>query len=909
MLSLPAGRGQGEMRDEIAAKPSGARFYRADLHIHSHPASHDVTDTTCTPEAIVATAKREGLEFIAVADHNEIGGSLRAVAAGAKAGLFVIPAVELSTLQGHLLCYLPTGEALQNFYSRLNIKEKGKETCHCTQSMSDCLDLLDEFQGFGALAHVDLPKGFEAVTPTSTPFKITVLAHPALLGIELSSAIAAISYADSDPDAKRRAAGSLRLERLGRGRHVLARILNSDSHTLDKVGRNAAAQTKVTRFKMNDLTFEGLRLAMMENDARVRIEDEIPSTVPRIVGLKIGGGFLNGQTVQFSSNLNCIIGGRGTGKSTMFELVRTLTAYGDEPADVVDSEVGPDQVDMLVQDEAGQTHGISRLKNDQLQNADNVTAEPVLFPIECYYQGETHEIARRAKEDPAALLEYLDGFVDIVEDLELERQACETAAEQHARIIDLQNRMSRIDLLDRELKVVRGQVAAVKKENGQEVLATLRTIARERTVRTNILEHATSITEGTSREDLKETAEAIKAAVDPKTLSVGGVEFGAITTLAADFEKVLSSNDVSLKKGAETLKAGVEKRLKEWSDKATALNGTVQKQVKALEDKGVKVQTAFFNQLTTKEETLTKQLTTLRSLKPQLEKVQREHKETLKLRWQYRLRIANKRNGFAILANDAMKNALNDFTVTLKYAVGGYSPEAERIIIETMGWNTNQQVRAKSLTENMTVEKLLAVVAKKDVAALRALQNAEGKAVFGKSDADTLIERLSVPATRSQLETCAIIDLPRLTVTRMVQDGAAKRPVIREFKNLSFGQQQSVLLALMLSSKSNRPLVIDQPEDDLDGEFIYHGIVPVLRKAKERRQIIVVTHNANIAVLGDAEQIIVLKSTADKARVMASGSIDDEDTRNEACAILEGARDAFKRRAITYGFDIKERDP
>jgi hypothetical protein len=111
--------------------------------------------------------------------------------------------------------------------------------------------------------------------------------------------------------------------------------------------------------------------------------------------------------------------------------------------------------------------------------------------------------------------------------------------------------------------------------------------------------------------------------------------------------------------------------------------------------------------------------------------------------------------------------------------VGGYSPEAERIIIETMGWNTNQQVRAKSLTKNTTVEKLLAVLAKKDVAALRALQNAEGKAVFGKSDAGTLIERLSVPATRSQLETCAIIDLPRLTVTRMVQDGAAKRPVIR----------------------------------------------------------------------------------------------------------------------------------
>ena len=59
----------------------------------------------------------------------------------------------------------------------------------------------------------------------------------------------------------------------------------------------------------------------------------------------------------------------------------------------------------------------------------------------------------------------------------------------------------------------------------------------------------------------------------------------------------------------------------------------------------------------------------------------------------------------------------------------------------------------------------------------------------------------------------------------------------------------------MLSSDSNAPLIIDQPEDNLDGEFIFHPLVPVLRAAEERRQVIIVTHNANIAVLGDAKQI------------------------------------------------------
>ena len=105
----------------------------------------------------------------------------------------------------------------------------------------------------------------------------------------------------------------------------------------------------------------------------------------------------------------------------------------------------------------------------------------------------------------------------------------------------------------------------------------------------------------------------------------------------------------------------------------------------------------------------------------------------------------------------------------------------------------------------------------------------------------------------------------------------------------------------MLSSDSRSPLIIDQPEDNLDSEFIFYSLVPVLRAAKERRQIIIVTHNPNIAVLGDAEKIIAFKSTSDKSSVVANGSIDDPKTRTAVCQILEGAEEAFKRRALMYG--------
>ena len=93
----------------------------------------------------------------------------------------------------------------------------------------------------------------------------------------------------------------------------------------------------------------------------------------------------------------------------------------------------------------------------------------------------------------------------------------------------------------------------------------------------------------------------------------------------------------------------------------------------------------------------------------------------------------------------------------------------------------------------------------------------------------------------------------------------------------------------------------DRPEDNLDSEFIYKTIVKNLKKIKEQRQVIIVTHNANIAVLGDAELIIPLKSTSDKSMVMKHGAIDNDDTKILTCEILEGGEDAFVTRKNIYG--------
>ena len=107
-------------------------------------------------------------------------------------------------------------------------------------------------------------------------------------------------------------------------------------------------------------------------------------------------------------------------------------------------------------------------------------------------------------------------------------------------------------------------------------------------------------------------------------------------------------------------------------------------------------------------------------------------------------------------------------------------------------------------------------------------------------------------------------------------------------------------MAILLQSDSKKPLLIDQPEDNLDSEFIYKSIVRNLRRIKEHRQVIIVTHNANIAVLGDAELIVPLKSTSTRTVVMSSGSIDNTETRSLCCEILEGGERAFKKRQAIY---------
>ena len=151
------------------------------------------------------------------------------------------------------------------------------------------------------------------------------------------------------------------------------------------------------------------------------------------------------------------------------------------------------------------------------------------------------------------------------------------------------------------------------------------------------------------------------------------------------------------------------------------------------------------------------------------------------------------------------------------------------------------------------------------------------------------------PARRRELEAIRCKDTYQLEFR--MDDGT-----YRKLTELSGGQRVNLLLSLLLETDDERPLVIDQPEDELDNRFLLETLLPALKSLKGRRQVILATHNANIVVNGDADQVMHLEATANHGWVAHSGAIDEPDVRNAIIRAVDGGREAFQMRKLKYGF-------
>jgi DNA repair ATPase RecN len=886
--------------------PRGAAFVRADLHIHSYRGSYDVDDVTMTPPAIIDTAIAKGLSVISITDHNSTASVPAGLAAAESKPILVVPGVELSTPGGHLLVYMETVEGLDELMAKLTFSGDRKA---CRTSAADVLQLVESLGGLAIAAHIDLDSGLEkAISGYGDP-KSSVICSKALAALEISSASALHWYSDIDPDTSRKAIFRKRIEALADPFvGVIPRIQSSDAHTLKALGRNYAQTEKLTRLKMATLNWRSFRAAFVDPEARVRTEEGIPNATAGFVAMRLSGGFLDGQTLGFSPNLTCIIGGRGSGKSTAFASLRAV-AGTYPPEDLLASDAWPDEIDVVYRDEFGaETH--VRLTRDGLMNISNPAETVPHIAIESLAQGEMARTIEKCGEDPTALLTFLDDLVDLREHRELAELVRKQLAENGAVQKQLRRDLGHLAPTETLLKQKQALQETARREKGTELIDLQNQLAAAALLRKQLLPNFKQVIA-----DLKATlsphllhevhqlADESRALEKPEKPSPIP---GLVSRLEVVIREAAAALDAELKTGTAEINAFVA----EVQAAQQKLSDDVKARVEALAARGIPLDIRALGILAETIRTLTTKVSTLRKQQTSYQEAATARTKLVEAYLDAQATVSRERVRLATRLNSQLSQTLHDLTVELTFGEGRLSAEAEEVLKYNMDWRTSAVPKAQALVRAIGVPALLKAIQAGNAGAIAAARTPDNHQIVTSMEASNLVMRFRNTDEGAQLEQCRYADMPSLIVRRPLRDTSGNqlrdsdgRPrfLVREFAQLSLGQQQAIVLGMLLCSSSAAPLLIDQPEDNLDSAFVFQVLVRTLRRIKEHRQVILVTHNANIGVLADSDLVVPLKATADKGRVVSPGSVEQRPTRDLVCEILEGGGAAYRKRGTLYG--------
>jgi len=288
---------------------TAARFWAVDLHVHT-PASADTkSEAFGTPEDIVEAAIGAGLDAIAITDHNTAAWC-DSVAAEAKGKpLVVLPGVEISTTEGHLLAIWEEGtpsSIIEELLVKVDIRraERGKLDVAANVGLAQAAQKVASCDGLAIAAHIDRPKGL---------LGLQVAAH--VNETLLDEALGAVEVVALETV-------STVVNKIGT-RRDLACVRGSDTwdagasaHSLSGIG------IRRTWVKASRPGLTGIRHALADPELRISLAPPPTVAYPQLHHVEITGGFLDGQAIDLCPDLNCLLGGTGAGKSLILEAIR-----------------------------------------------------------------------------------------------------------------------------------------------------------------------------------------------------------------------------------------------------------------------------------------------------------------------------------------------------------------------------------------------------------------------------------------------------------------------------------------------------------------------------------------------------------------------------------------------------------
>ena len=629
----------------------------------------------------------------------------------------------------------------------------------------------------------------------------------------------------------------------------------------------------------------------------------VPPAAPRFHRLRsisVVGGFLDGAQFDLANGLNCLIGPRGTGKTTVLEFVRyALNAFpGDESGDetrkrveaLVHGNLGGGRVRVTIQTKDGLDYVVSRTAGEepmvltldgQPTNVSLRSAE--LFGVDIYSQNQIEGIA----DDPLSQLALLDGF-DLATVREIEAQIHKTvsdlAANAHVCIEAekmlgvLKDEIATLPSVREKLK----GLAVVTGENSQAInqahnLKALRD--RERQAMAGaadwLQQYAKYFQEGPGQFGRQSQALFGRDVLTGPNAAILQEALQGLLTLGNDLDSLFREAARKVAEQTGRHAAADQKLLSAHAMQEIAFETLIEKHK---EIQGQSAERAAWerkhNELLLKEKQHQQRSDELARLKSQRDELLRQLYELRDRRFATRKAVADRINA--------------EVSPQVRVRIEQYgNPAPYRALLETA-------LKNAGIRHLVVAEKVANRVSPGDLA--RAIATSDGEMLVNRAEinldqAGKVIGTLAGSPLLYQLETVELVDLPCIELL----DGGAYKDSL----TLSTGQKCTAILPILLMDNEN-PLLVDQPEDNLDNRFIYTTVVKRIREMKHRRQLIFVTHNPNIPVLGDAEKVFVLNSTGTSAAKAKEGTVDE--CKNDIVMLLEGGEEAFRERKRRYNF-------
>ncbi|HEU4733722.1 MAG TPA: AAA family ATPase [Kofleriaceae bacterium] len=617
-----------------------------------------------------------------------------------------------------------------------------------------------------------------------------------------------------------------------------------------------------------------------------------------VASLRVTGGFLGGAVLEFADGLNCLIGGRGTGKTTALEFLRFGLGLMPDPRThpqrhraidaLVKANLGGGRLSIELVTKTGMRYTAERGAAETVQVVNEAgTAVPVsldrdqIFGADVFSQNQIEEIA----SNPAAQLALLDRFVEsetaaIARELELvQRQLDQMAVDLRrldTEIEDLSARASEVPVIQERLKgVAQAGGPDAAKINAAHAAKT----ARDREAQ--VAEQLTAATRKAASETAAAAA-AFRSTVEAQLDSTvrAGASGDLFTALAADvqaFERALSAAAAQVAKAASGAEAAIGRHHRTILERHAVQEAEYRKTMSELEEEGGRAsERAALQGMLAAAIAAAKQnearATQRRGLFGKRAELLAQMSELRDRRFAARKRVAER-----------LTHQLSSIRVTVTQAADS---DAYRELIA-------RALKGSAIKQNVAAERLAEVFLPVELA--RAVVNADQKLIAERTGFDEERCRKIADALRDgggayEIESVDLDDVPCIELL----DGGK----YKQSPNLSTGQRCTTILPILLV-QSERPLLIDQPEDNLDNAFIYDTIVQALRAAKGARQVIFVTHNPNIPVLGEADRVFVFESDGHHARLRRMGTVDE--CKEDIETILEGGREAFLQRKARYG--------